>query len=84
MLHEKEPIHILFTWETENRNILCALLPDPRRWEESRKEKEEKHTQASVPLVCECLPRLVTETERKQSHCSRGGRTKPCAEERVS
>lgn len=82
MLHEKE--HILFTWVTENRNILRVLLPDHRRWEESRKKKEEKHTQASAPLVCECLPRLVIETERKQSPCSLGGSTKPGAEDRVS
>lgn len=48
------------------------LGPDHRRPEESIKERE-KTTRASVPLVCECLPTLETETEVKQKHCSQGG-----------
>lgn len=55
----------------------CLIAGDGRK---SINEKEEKHTHASVPLVCECLPELVTETDGKHNHCSLPGRTKPGAE----
>lgn len=47
-------------------------VPDHRRPEESIKERE-KNTCVLVPLVCECLPELETETELKHKHCFQGG-----------
>lgn len=48
----------------------CLIAGDGRK---SINEKEEKHTHASVPLVCECLPELVTETDENTTIALSGG-----------